>query len=179
VKPPADRLRVLARVTGLHGVAGKVKALSLTDVPGHLAGAQTLWSLAPGRERKRFRLEQVQTVPGGFILKFSGLSNPEEARPLLGSELAVEESGLAALPEGTYAAADLKGLRVEDEAGTLLGKLSAIYPTGANDVYEIQPPSGSSYLIPAIREVVRKVDLDGGRILVRLLPGLGPEDGGT
>lgn len=48
-----------------------------------------------------------------------------------------------------------------------------ILRTGANDVYVLAGPLGE-LLIPAIADVVRKVDIERGRLLVRPLPGLLP-----
>ena len=49
-----------------------------------------------------------------------------------------------------------------------LGRVADVLATGANDVYiadrEGQPP----LLIPAIKEVVRLIDVPGGRMVVKL-----------
>ena len=163
--------RALALVSAVHGLKGKVKARSLTDRPGSLSkGAEVVL----GRGRKLV-LAEVSRSAAGFILAFEGIGSREAAQALLGQELSLADAPPQALPEGTYVAADLVGLAVVDEAGKELGKLKAVYPTGANDVYEVQPASGESWLLPAIRQVVKEVDLAGRKLVVRLMPGLGPE----
>lgn len=167
----------LARVTGFHGFSGKVKALSLTDVPEHLLKADKIWILRPREEPRSLKLEDASFTGKGFILKFSGLDSKETAGFLVGAELALPREGLPDLPAETFYVASLQGLRVVDEEGLDLGELAGVYPTGANDVYEIRPEGGPTYLIPATQEVVKKVDLEARRITVHLLPGLGPESG--
>jgi 16S rRNA processing protein RimM len=67
------------------------------------------------------------------------------------------------------------GLEVQTEAGEILGKIAEILQTGANDVYVVRDEAGAEVLLPAIEPVILKVDLDGKRMLVRLIPGLRPE----
>ena len=63
------------------------------------------------------------------------------------------------------------GLKVVTEEGRELGRIAEILETGANDVYVVHG-EGSEWLLPAIREVVRRVDLAGEIMLVRLLKGM-------
>jgi 16S rRNA processing protein RimM len=57
----------------------------------------------------------------------------------------------------------------------LLGKLVEVIDTTANDVYVLQSPQNEEILLPAIRDVIRNVDLENKRMTVHLLPGLLPE----
>jgi 16S rRNA processing protein RimM len=54
----------------------------------------------------------------------------------------------------------------------VLGELTSVFPTGSNDVYEIKKDDGTTFLIPAIGEVILKVDIDNGVIIINLLEGL-------
>ncbi|HMN60922.1 MAG TPA: hypothetical protein PJ988_11190, partial [Anaerolinea sp.] len=54
------------------------------------------------------------------------------------------------------------------ESGETAGVLEEILTTGANDVYTVRKPDGSEILLPAIEDVVLKVDLDRGEMVVRL-----------
>ena len=50
--------------------------------------------------------------------------------------------------------------------------LSAVIQTGANDVYTVKKEGERELLIPAIKDCIRQVDVEAGRMTVRLLPGL-------
>jgi 16S rRNA processing protein RimM len=89
--------------------------------------------------------------------------------------VAVRLGDLGPLPDGVYYHWEIIGLRVETEEGESLGSLGQILSTGANDVYVVRTPDGSELLLPAIAEVIRKVDLESGRMMVHLLPGLRQE----
>ena len=59
-----------------------------------------------------------------------------------------------------------------DESDRLLGILTEIVETGANDVYVVIDATGAELLLPAIPEVILNVDLDAKTIKVHMLPGL-------
>ena len=76
------------------------------------------------------------------------------------------------LPKNTYFIADLIGLEVYKEDGSLLGKVDDIYNTGASDIYVIKDTLGKQILLPAIKEVIKQIDLEQEKIVVHLLEGL-------
>ena len=71
-----------------------------------------------------------------------------------------------------YYIADLIGLEVYTESGEYLGKVDDIYNTGSNDIYVVKDDLGKQKLLPGIDEVIKKVDLDEGKIIVNLIEGL-------
>lgn len=97
-----------------------------------------------------------------------------EARKLVGADLGRPRQELPPLPAGRYYVADLVGMRVEDETGGYLGRLQAIFPSGAHDLYEVKPESGSAFLVPAVKEFIKQVDLEKRRLVIHLIPGIYP-----
>jgi len=85
-----------------------------------------------------------------------------ERRVPRGATLAVPRASLPALADDEYYAFQLVGLAVEDEGGRLLGRVADVVDYPANDVLELD--SGLS--LPLVEACVRKVDLEGGRIVV-------------
>ena len=75
------------------------------------------------------------------------------------------------LPRGEYFHHQLLGLRVVGENGEELGSITEILQTGSNDVYLVSG-AGKDILLPAIRDVIREVDLAQGVMRVRLMDGL-------
>lgn len=67
---------------------------------------------------------------------------------------------------------EIIGLTVETTAGQILGRVSRVISTGANDVYFVRRDDGSEVLLPAIRQVIKDIDLDAGKMTVDPLPGL-------
>ena len=71
------------------------------------------------------------------------------------------------LDDDEYYHHQLLGLQVETTAGEALGAITQIHSTGANDVYETPLA-----LIPAVKEFIREIDLEHGRMLVAARRGL-------
>ena len=76
------------------------------------------------------------------------------------------------MEEGEYYHHQLIGMTVAEEDGSELGRLAEILETGANDVYLVRSATGDETLLPAIEDVIVKVDVESQQITVRLLPGL-------
>jgi 16S rRNA processing protein RimM len=108
-----------------------------------------------------------------LIVQLADVTSPAAAAGLFGELLYVRRDEAATLPRGSYFEHEVVGLRVETAAGRELGTVAEILRTGANDVYVVRGNLGE-VLIPAVRHVVRRVDLPGGRIVVELIPGLLP-----
>jgi len=124
-----------------------------------------------GGDLAEYVVERVRLAGSGWIMQFQGVGTIEQAERLVDHDLLIPRSAAPTLPEGTYYHADLIGLKVVTEEGRELGRIVEILETGANDVYVVHG-EGSEWLLPAIREVVRRVDLAGEIMLVRLLKGM-------
>jgi 16S rRNA processing protein RimM len=85
-----------------------------------------------------------------------------ERRVERGATLAVPRESLPALEPDEYYAFQLVGLTVEEEGGRLLGQVREVLDYPANDVLELD--SGLS--LPLVEACVRKVDLEGRRIVI-------------
>ena len=68
------------------------------------------------------------------MLTFDGYTTPESVGVLRNQILYVRTADLPPLPDGDYYHHQVIGLNVVDEAGRLLGKVTEILETGANDV---------------------------------------------
>jgi 16S rRNA processing protein RimM len=67
-------------------------------------------------------------------------------------------------------------VQVETETGEVLGKIVEVLSNpAANDVYVVHGMRGE-LLIPGIHDVVQSLDVAEKRMVIRLLPGLLPED---
>src|SRR4030067_3247840 len=100
------------------------------------------------------------------------INNPESAGALRNQLVYVRSDDRPPLPEGEYYHHQILGLKVKTIDDRFLGNLVQILETGANDVFIIRQEQGSEILIPAIPDVICKIDLQEGEIIVNLLPGL-------
>lgn len=100
-------------------------------------------------------------------LKIKGIDNPESAKLIKGRELYLPEDQQVKLPVDHYFIHDLIGLKVTDIEKGYIGNVVDVWSGGASDILVIQ--SGEKeILIPAIAEFIKEVELEKGRILVRM-----------
>ncbi|MBI5136168.1 MAG: 16S rRNA processing protein RimM [Nitrospirae bacterium] len=174
----ADNLVCIGVGVRAHGVRGELRVTSLSELPDRFSkGLRVVWR----RDGHPDRVLTVQSAhPQGdkVILRFSGIADRTAAEGLNGGGLWAAADSSPRLDEGAYYHHQLIGLAVQDEAGAPLGTLTAILETGAHDNYEVTTAAGARFMVPAVSVFVRRVDLDGGRMVIRPIPGLLPEAGG-
>ena len=106
------------------------------------------------------------------LIKFKGIDNIDVANLLKNSYLIVDREKEEPLEEGRYYIVDMLGIDVYTEEGNLLGKLDDIYNTGSNDIYVVKDELGKQVLLPALKEVIKQVDIENRKMVVHLIPGL-------
>jgi 16S rRNA processing protein RimM len=158
---------LIGRVGGVFGVRGELKVEIETDFPERFKGLKRVFVCGSEYEAEGSRLHA-----GRVLLKLKGIDDPNAAAELDRCEVEVAYADRVQLPPGQYFIHEIEGLRAETVDGELLGTVSEVLQTGANDVYIIATPDGGELLLPAIPQVIKEVDLAGGRLLVVLMEGL-------
>ena len=158
-------------ITSVHGIRGEVKVFPTTDDPRRFKKCKEVW-IDPEQGKRRMEIEHVKFFKQFAIIKFKGFENPDEIMPYKGKELYVTRENAVPLGENEYYIADLIGIQVFDEEGTLLGGLEDVIETGANDVYVVAKEGEEELLIPAIKDCVKNVDLENRVMTIFLMPGL-------
>ena len=162
-----DLLQVGA-ITQTHGIKGEVKVFPTTDdVRRFKRLKETI--LDTGKEKITIEIENVKFFKQFVILKFKGIDDINAVEKYKGKNLYVTRANAVKLKKDEYFIADLVGLCVKDENHTLLGKLTNVIETGANDVYEVSMTDGREVLIPAIKECILEVNVEEGYMTVHLL----------
>lgn len=151
----------VARVVGAKGLAGALKIEPLTDWPEHLAPGARVFLEGEAQPHEIETTESGGRIP---VLSLDGVTTRDAAERLVGRYLEVEP---VSLPPGEYYWHQLEGLHVEDEAGERLGVVRGVFRAGGAEVYRVERTDGDELLIPGIRDVVREIDLDTGRMIVR------------
>lgn len=162
---------VLGRVVKAWGLKGELKVEPYADSVVLTAGSATVYLEVAGGGLIEYTLEQVRQAGRAWIIRLRDVQTVEKAEQLVGCTLLIPRSAAPTLPDDTYYHADLIGLRVVTEEGRDLGRIVEILETGANDVYVVHG-EGTEWLLPATKEVVKKVDLAREIMLVHLLKGM-------
>lgn len=171
-KPQRGGRKILiGKVLKPKGVRGSVKVLSYAESPETFERVRVVYVRSGGAWQPLATERVEKGAPGRtqtVVLAFRGRHRIEEIQDLVGAELYVDKADLPPLEEGEYYWHDLIGMRVRTQQGEDLGRISAIFNTGSNDVYVVRK-GGREILLPALRDVIRKVDVSGRRMIVCLL----------
>lgn len=160
---------IIGRISKPWGVGGDVKVQILTDDPERF---KKLKKVFVGPDARELQVERARFHSGAWLLKFAGYDTPEAVESLRRHEVRVRVSDAVKLKPGQYFHHQIIGLAARTEEGESLGKVVEILVTGANDVYVVKNDDGREILLPAIREVIRKIDLEANEMIVHLIPGL-------
>jgi 16S rRNA processing protein RimM len=159
----------VGRVSTAWGARGVVKVVPLVDSPDRLARGHSV-----GVAGQRRTIESSRWQKGMVCIKLSGIDDREAALALRQRLLIVPESELEPLDEGQFYRFQLVDLAVESTAGAVLGRVTDVLSTGANDVYVVQGERGE-ILVPATDDIVKEIDLQRGRMVIEEVSGLVPE----
>ena len=159
-----DRL-LAGKIVNTHGIRGEVKALYYTDSPQFFEDIKNVFL---GEEE--YSLEGSRAHKGAVLLKLSGVDSIDAAEKLVGKEIFAKREE-AHLPEGQFFIVDIIGCTVK-ENGAEVGKVTDVFPTGSNDVFETLLKTGKKAYIPNIHDVVKKIDVLNKEIIVNLPEGL-------
>ena len=113
-------------------------------------------------------VESVRYHKQFVLMKFREYAVREDARALTGRLLTVAREDAAPLGPGEFYTFDIIGLHVFDMEGAELGVVENVLRTGSNDVYQARGKDGKELLIPALKAVVKEIDVKGGRMTVEL-----------
>ncbi len=168
---------VVGQVTKPHGMRGEVFVWPLTDrpealfAPGRrLLGGDEEGTL--GAEPQALVVERVRPFKRGVLVKFEALEDRAAVEPLSRRYLLVPAAEVAPLEEGEVFYHQLLGLEVVTAEGEAVGRVREVYDTEPAHLLEVRGETGKQHLIPFTERIVRKVDLDAGRVVIEPPPGL-------
>ena len=153
-------------IVNTHGIRGEVKIMPWADSPEFLCQFDTFYM--DGKPVKVLAARPHKTM---VLAQLEGVDTVEKAMRLKGKTLSIDRTGVE-LPDGRHFLADLMGLTVLDNATEEeLGTIEDILTPPAHEVYVVRG-GGKEYMIPAVDEFVKEIDVDGGFIRVKLIEGM-------
>ena len=161
----------IGQIVNTFGIKGMVKVVPYTDDIQRFDKLKKVYLVAK-KEKKEYEVEEVKYQKNMVLIKFKGINSIEEAENLRNQYLQIPREDAISLEEGSYYIADLIGMKVFTEEGENLGILEDIYNTGSNDIYVVKNDLGKQLLLPAIQDVIKKIDLEEEKIIVHLMEGL-------
>jgi 16S rRNA processing protein RimM len=170
---PSNPKRLLVgKINGLFGVQGWVKLFSHTQPRKNILSYQP-WHIQIDGQWQTLDILKGREQGKTIVAQLKDINNREQAQSMIGIDLYIEKSQLPKLPEGEHYWEDLIGLEVINQQQVVLGKVSNLVDTGANNVLVVSGDKESSsskdrkeHWVPYIEPFLISVDIGKKQILV-------------
>lgn len=152
---------IIGKLGKVRGLDGALKIIPLTDFEGRFDDLQEVF--VGGNLRQ---IEYVFHVGDEVFVKFKGVNQREAARTLTNKILSVPRSQAAPLDEGEFYTFDIIGCEVFD-GEEKIGVVTEVLKTGSNDVFQVEDAEGKEILIPALKSVVKEINVADKKIFIK------------
>ena len=153
---------VIGEITKPQGVRGELKLRPITCDLGRFEDLKTAY-LKRGDEFEELHVRVTRIGADAVFFHMEGIDDRNAAERLRGELVYVDRAHAVELDEDSEFICDLIGLTGVTDDGRDLGVLRDVLQPGGNDVYVFRGPMGE-VLVPALRSVVERVDLDEGKM---------------
>jgi len=148
-----------------------MKALPLSKLADMLTPGQEVVVVTAEGIRTVQTIRTTKKMPKDLVLSFDGISDPDATVPYRNATISIERTLAPPLPPGEYFVSDLQGMTVRTIEGQIIGIIEEVLTTGSNDVYIVRDGI-REYLIPAIKDVIKEIDLESRTMLISPMKGL-------
>ena len=151
---------IIGEVLKPQGIRGELKVKTFTDFPEDVKAFGQVYIDDKPYKILSFRVGN----DGAAYVGLRGIADRNAAELFRGKKLEGDREDAPALEEGQYYIVDIIGLSCETEEGEILGKVTNVSNL-SSDIYTIEK-DGKNILFPAVKSVVKKVDIENGKLIV-------------
>lgn len=163
----------IGKIVNTHGIKGEVRVQATTDFPEkRFAIGEKVYVFKNQKLVKELTIKSHRKHKQFDLLSFEGLEDINLVEDLKQADLKISADQQDELTEGQYYYHEIIGLDVFDLEGNELGQISEIMQSGANDVWIIKRKQKADLLIPAIKDVVKEIQIEDHKVIIDLLDGL-------
>jgi 16S rRNA processing protein RimM len=171
VSVSVEDLLLVGTVIRPQGLKGLLRVRSYAGSVESFIDAGTVFLRSDEGELCEYKVSSIKAHKGVFLMKLDGLNSLEDAERHHGADILIIKALLRRENEDEYFWFELIGLNVYLTSGRYIGTLKDIIATGSNDIYVVKEGE-TEYLIPAIHEVVKEIDLKKKKIIISEMEGL-------
>jgi 16S rRNA processing protein RimM len=162
---------LIGYITKPQGIRGEVKVEPVTPDPTRFNRLEKVF-LQLEDKVKAYPIEKVRLSDRYVYIKFEGINSRNDAELLRKAEVLIKEEDLIQPDQDEYFVHDLIGCKVLSEDHDEIGVVSDVVQMTSNDIYVVKDSENDERLIPATKEVVKKVDIGRKIIIIHVLEGL-------
>lgn len=159
---------IVGQIINTHGIRGTVKVFPLTS---DINRFKLLTQVYLGDKKLELIVSSVSIKEKVVLVNFQEYDNINAVSGFVNSYLYVSDEDRVKLPENHYFIYDLIGCSVVNEEDMEFGRIIDVLQGFSNDVYVVDGKNGS-FMIPAVKEFIKKVSISDRKITVRLIEGM-------
>jgi len=164
-------LIAIGRISKPIGTRGEVKISLLTDDKRRFEKLPAVWLGYDAAKVEWKKILKVRIDIKQVVLGFHGIETIEEAEKLKDLYLFVPKEEAVELESGNYFVDDVIGCEVVTEEQTNVGTITDLLSLPMNDIWVVKK-GVKEILIPAVKAIIRQVDVEKKRITIHALDGL-------
>jgi 16S rRNA processing protein RimM len=161
----------VGRITKSVGLKGELSVAMLTDTPDRFEKMRSAWIGTDEAHAVKLAVLGVRQTRTVAVLKLEGIDSRTAADEKRGQLLFVAAKDAVVPKKGSYFIHEIIGMSVETESGEVIGTVLEVMKYPANDVWVVSKGQ-KEYLIPAIKDVIRRVDVQRRVVVIHPLEGL-------
>ncbi len=161
---------LIGLVRRAHGIAGEVLVEPVSDIPGRFEALEAVLMRQRG-EMREVEVDSVRWKSKSLLIKLRGIDDRTAAQAHSGAMLGVRQKDVHPVPKDAYYVFDIEGCEVVGESGRKIGVVGDVLKLPANDVFVVKT-DGGEVLVPVVKSVVKRIDLDSKTIEIEEIEGL-------
>ncbi len=162
-----EKVRI-GQITAPFGIRGEFRVFPYTDRETRFSDIKNIYV---GEGTDKYTIERARYDKGMVILKLKEVSDRNTSELLRGKNLYVDRD-LYVLDDDSYFVDDLLGCSVFSDEGENLGTMVNVIQNSSQDIYEIKKADGKNFLVPAVKEFIKEVDIENKKIVIHVIDGL-------
>lgn len=165
------RMYLVGIVLKPQGLHGEIKIESISPDPARFKDLDTVFIQNENRYQA-YSIVRCRLSNRFVFLRLKDVNSRNDAELLRGKELFIEKEDLLKPGEDEFFIHDLVGCSVTDENNQIIGEIDNVLQYSTNDVLMILDKDNNEILIPFIKDIVKKIDLQNKSIIIRLMEGM-------
>jgi len=163
-----DKVKI-GQITAPFGIKGEVRVFSYMDEITRFSRIEKIY--IGETLNMHYTVEKVRYDKGMALIKFEEVPDRNTSETMRGLNLYLSREEYA-LDDDSYLIEDLIGCKVYSEENEYLGDLIDVIQNSSQDVYEIKKEDKKSFLVPAVKEFIKDINLDDKVIIIHVIEGL-------
>lgn len=160
---------IVGKIISSHGIKGEVKVYPMTDDIERFSDLETAYI---GDSKVEVTLKTVRYHKGFPIIGFEEFNDINQILKFKDQLIYIDDKDRIILPEDHYFIYDLIDCEVFDTKDNRIGSISNVIQNMGNDVYIIKGDNNKEYLVPAVKEFIKSVDVESKRIIIDPIEGM-------